>query len=99
MGPEYLYGVHGLRLDLRNKSDSKTGAGSDANTVPEVDVEHGDGNKHGQCDQDHGEQKVLAEQRHGERRGRYDFDQEQEEDGEREQDGYAQGHLLTGLGW
>lgn len=66
--------------------------------LPEVNVEDGHGDEHGQRDQDHGKQQVFAQQRDGERSGRYDLDQQQEEHGEREQYRYAQRHLLSGLG-
>ena len=60
---------------------------------PEVDVEDADGDDDGQRHQDHGEDEVLAEQRHGQRRRRDDLGQQQKEDGQRHQDGDAQRHL------
>lgn len=48
--------------------------------------------------EDHGEEHELAEQRHDERGGRDDLGQQQEEHGEREQDGDGQRHLLTAVG-
>ena len=63
-----------------------------------VDVEDDDGGDDGDADQDHGEEQVLAEQRHRQRRGRHDLGDEQEEHGLREQDGDAEGDLLAGVG-
>ena len=49
--------------------------------LPVVDVEDDDGGDDGYADQDHGEEQVLAEQRHGQRGGRHDLGDEQEEHG------------------
>ena len=49
--------------------------------IIDVVCAHGDGD--GRDDEDHGEHEVLAEERHHQRRGRYDLGQHEEEDGER----------------
>ena len=64
----------------------------------EVDVEDDDGDQDGQRHQDHGEEQVLAQERDRQRRGRNDLGQQQEEDGQRQQDGHTQRHLLAGIG-
>ena len=56
----------------------------------EVHVEHDDRDEYGEGDEYHGEEQVLADERHHERRGRYELGEQEEEDGEREQDAHAQ---------
>ena len=63
-----------------------------------VHVEDDDGDEDREADQEHGEEQVFAEQGDGQRRGRDDLRNEQEEHGLREEDGNAQGHLLAGIG-
>jgi len=51
---------------------------------PEVDVQYDDGDDDGQRDEYHGEEQVLADERHDERRGWYDLGKQEEEDGQRQ---------------
>lgn len=60
---------------------------------PEMNVQHDHGHADRHGHQDHGEQQVLSEQRHGQGRGRYDLGQQQEEHGERHEYVTAQRHL------
>ena len=63
-----------------------------------VHVEDDDGDEDRQADKEHGEQKIFAQQRNGQRRGRDDLRYEQEEHGLRQEDGNAKCHFLAGIG-
>ena len=56
---------------------------------------HGDGD--GSDDKDHGEDEVLAKQRHDKRRRRDDLGEHEEEDGKREEDVDTEGNLLSAV--
>lgn len=58
-----------------------------------VDDNHGDDDRSN--DEDHGEEHVFANERNGAGRGRDQLHDNQQEHGERKQDGDAEGHLLT----
>lgn len=60
-----------------------------------VHVEHKDGDDDGEGDENHGEKKVLANERDHKGCGRYDLCDEEKEDSEGQQHGDAQGDLLT----
>lgn len=51
-----------------------------------------------ECIQNHSKEHELAEQRHDKRSGWDDLGQEQEEHGERQQDGDGERHLLAAVG-
>ena len=61
-------------------------------------IENADGDTDGQGDEDHGEEQVLAQQRHGEGGGRDDLSQQEEEHGEGEEDGDTESNLKGGTG-
>ena len=61
--------------------------------APEVDVEHHHRHADAECVQDHGEQDKLAEEGDHEGGRGDDLSQEEEEHGEREQDGDGEAHL------
>ena len=63
----------------------------------EVNVEHNYGEENGERDQNHGEQEVLADERHHQGRGRNELGQEQEEHGEREENVDAESDLLAAV--
>lgn len=65
---------------------------------PEVDVEDAHGDADGERDQDHGEEEIFSQQRHGQRRWRDDFSQQQEEHSERQQDRDAERDFLARVG-
>lgn len=60
-------------------------------------VENDDGDENGEANEEHGEKEVFAQQRDGQRSGRYNFGNEQEEHGLRQEDTDAQRHLLAGI--
>lgn len=60
-----------------------------------VHVKHKDGDDDGECDENHGEEEVLANERDDEGCGRYDLRDEKKENGEGQQHRDAQGDLLT----
>ena len=60
---------------------------------PEVDVEHAYSDDHRERDKDHGEEEIFAQQGNGHGRRGDDLRQQQEEHGQRQQDGDGQGHL------
>lgn len=60
---------------------------------PKMDVEDDDGDNDGECDEDHGEEQILADERHDDRGRRDNLRQQQEEHGQGQQDGDAQCHL------
>lgn len=74
------------------------GSMEEESALPVMYVDDDDGDDHAQGHQQHGEQQVFAEQRQGQRRGRYDLGYEQEEHGLRQQYGDAQRDLLLGVG-
>lgn len=66
--------------------------------LPVVNVEHHDRDDDAESDQQHSEQEVLAEQGKCERGRRYDFRDEEEEHGLRQENGDAERDLLSGVG-
>ena len=60
-----------------------------------VGVDDDDGDDDGGDDEDHGEEHVLPDERHGAGGGGNELHDDQQEHRERQQDGDAQGHLLT----
>lgn len=65
------------------------------NLRPEVEIEHEDGDEDGEGDKNHGEEQVLANERYNDGGRRDAFSEEEEENGEREEDGYTQADLLA----
>jgi len=63
----------------------------------EVHVQHGYRDDHRQRHQHHGEQQILSQERHRERRGRYYLGQQQEEHRQREEYRDRQGDLLAAV--
>ena len=63
-----------------------------------VDVDSKDSNDDGECDEDHGEDQVLPNERDSLRGGGDDLLYDQEEDGERNQHWGAERDLLTTIG-
>ena len=63
-----------------------------------VHVEHEDGDDDGERDEDHGEEQVLADERDHQRGGRDGLGDDQQEHGQREQHGDAEGDLLAAVG-
>ena len=64
-----------------------------------MDIQHKDGDDDAERDKNHGEEEVLADQRDDERRRRDGLRDDQQEHGEGEEDGDAQGDLLATVGW
>lgn len=60
-----------------------------------VRVDDYDSNDDGGDDKDHGEEHVLPNERHSTGSGGDELHDDQQEHGQREQDGDAEGHLLT----
>lgn len=58
-----------------------------------MDVEDDDSDDDGECDEDHGEQQILADERHDDRGRGDNLSQQQEEHSQGQQDGDAQCHL------
>ena len=58
-----------------------------------MNIKHSDRDTDGQSDQNHGEEKVFAQEWNCQRCRWNDLGQQQKEDGQRQQDGDAQGHL------
>ena len=63
-----------------------------------VHVEHEDGDDDAERDEDHGEEQVLADERDDQRGGGDGLGDDQQEHGERQQHGDAQGDLLAAVG-
>ena len=63
-----------------------------------ADVQDDDGDENGEADEAHGEQEVLAKERHGQRRRRNDLWHEEEEHGLRQERRDAEGHFLARVG-
>lgn len=63
---------------------------------PEVHIEDDDRDNNWEDDEDHGEEKILADQRDDDWCGRNDFGQQQKEHRKGQQDGDAEGNLLQG---
>lgn len=63
-----------------------------------MNIKDANGDHDGECDEDHGEEEIFAEERHRQRGRRNDLGEQQEEHSERQEDGDAEGHLLTRVG-
>lgn len=62
-------------------------------------VQHEYSDDYRKCDEDHGEEKILADQRNDQRRRWNDLGDQQEEHGEGKKDGDTQSDLLSAVRW
>ena len=71
------------------------GCAKKCNFLPEMNIEDPDSDEDGEGDEEHAEKEVLAEEGDSQGGGGDDLCQQQEEHSQGQQDGDAQGHLIS----